>query len=379
MKQQINSGNNFSQVFPKFLKENDYKNLLIFTGKKSYENSNFKLILENELKNVSTHFYNDLIPNPTDISIERAVSKLKGMDFDLIVAIGGGSIIDAAKIINFFMNQPFTLSEYFKNNPTEIENCPPICAIPTTSGTGSESTQFATLYINKKKHSLDSIKVIPKYLFLDSIFTENLPPYITACTGADALAQAIESYWNVNSTDESKKIAGEAITIINDSLLDAVEYPNASNRLAMAIGSNLAGQAIQLTRTTAAHAVSYPMTSFYNIPHGQAVSVTLPYFIEFNGEVSESECTDKRGVDYVINTLFSISNLLGTSSPNDAKNHLLKLFKDIGLETNLSGLNITSNEQIQTIINNGFTPQRVKNNPRLVTPEKLEQLLINII
>lgn len=379
MSQIISSAEDIFLEIKQHLEKKQARRVFVFTGKSSFANASYREQFENVFKSCEkVHFFNELIPNPTIESIIQGVSEFRTGDWDLVIAIGGGSVIDSAKIITFFAKQEFSIQDYFSLKPENFTEIPEIWAIPTTSGTGSESTQFATFYINKVKHSLDLIQILPRKVFLHSIFTMELPPYITACTAADALCQAIESYWNVKSTAESRELAAKAIKLIYNSFEKCVLEPNAKARTEMAIGSNLAGQAIQITRTTAAHAVSYPMTSFFDIPHGQAVCATLPSFLSFNGEVSESDLSDPRGVKFVKEIVLQISNMLGCGSADEARKKLGNLFQKCGLKITLRDLGITSQGDLDIIIQNGFNPARVKNNPRLVTEENLRQLLVEL-
>src|SRR5207248_4789041 len=126
------------------------------------------------------------------------------------------------------------------------------------------------------KYSVCHEFLLPDIAIVDPILTHKMSPRLTAITGMDALSQAIESYWSIHSTEESKGYAREAIRIIVDQLPKAVNEPTNDSRLAMARASHLAGKAINVTRTTAPHALSYALTSRFGVPHGQAVSLTLP-------------------------------------------------------------------------------------------------------
>ena len=122
----------------------------------------------------------------------------------------------------------------------------------------------------------------------------------------------------------------------------------------MAEAAHLAGKAINITKTTAAHAVSYPITSFFNIPHGYAVGLTLPSFLVYNSNVTERDVLDQRGTDYVRQTISEIVGFLGQSNVTDAKQTLDDLMQEIGLKTRLSSLGIKSEKDIELIIENGF-------------------------
>jgi alcohol dehydrogenase class IV len=141
--------------------------------------------------------------------------------------------------------------------------------------------------------------------------------------------------------------------------------------------ANLSGKAIDLTLTTACHAISYPFTSYFGIPHGHAVALTLGSMLVYNSKVSAKDCLDKRGPDYVQKSTQEITALLGCKSAEEAKRKIEQLMERIGMKTRLSELGLKSTD-IGTIVKNGFNPERVKNNPRLLTEQNLRKILENI-
>jgi alcohol dehydrogenase class IV len=250
----------------------------------------------------------------------------------------------------------------------------PLIAIPTTAGTGSEMTQFSTLYIDNKKHSISDPVLLPEVAIVDPELTRTLPPYLTATSGMDALSQAIESYWSVNSTDESKGCAEVAIRSIVPALKHAVCEPDDESRRAMARAANYAGRAINITRTTAPHALSYALTAGFGVPHGQAVALTLPLFFGFNHGVTEMDVADARGATYVRRMLEELSSLLGCSTVTEAGRSVQDLMNAIGLATSFQALGIDKQKAIDTMAAEVNT-ERLVNNPRRVTSEQIVGLV----
>ena len=295
---------------------------------------------------------------------------------DFVIAVGGGSVIDIAKSINILSVQTESPEKYIKGELKINNKGKNLVAIPTTSGSGSEATHFAVVYIDKIKLSLEHKEyMLPDYSIVDPQLTMSLPKKITASTGMDALCQGIESFWCVNSTDESKTYAREAIKLAISNLKEAVNNPSKNSRKSMSKAAYLAGKAINISKTTAPHAVSYPITSYFKVSHGHAVAITLPYFIPFNSKITEKDILDKRGVNYVKETLKELLAILDTKTEEEAQNKILNLMQDIGLDTNLK----IGKKSIEIIIKNGFDPQRIKNNPRLLTEENLREILKNIV
>lgn len=221
-------------------------------------NSFDKLEFADYIKGLNPVRFGNFTPNPLYEEVLDGVEVFNNSGCDTILAVGGGSAIDVAKSIKF----------YSKSNAE-------IIAIPTTSGTGSESTHFAVVYKEGIKQSVADQSLLPEYVVLDAGVLINVPMYTRKATMLDALCHSIESYWAKKATDESRAIAIKAIEGIlkhKDSYLRNEEAGNAG----MLKAANLAGQAINLTTTTAGHAMCYKITSLYGFAHGHAAALCLP-------------------------------------------------------------------------------------------------------
>ena len=359
------------------LQKHNPKNIFLVTGKTSYKKCGAKNILDKILKEYNVARFYDFDVNPKLNDIEKGIKLFKSKKCDFVIAVGGGSVMDVAKSINSFAANKGKPEDYLQKGKPIKKKGKILVAIPTTAGSGSEATKFAVIYINKTKYSLDNEFILPDYSIVDPQFIMNLPKSITASAGMDALSQGIESYWSINSTNESKKYAKQAIRLAIKNLANAVNG-NTSSRIAMAKAAHLAGKAINITKTTACHAISYPITSYFNVPHGHAVALTIPYILVYNSNVTDEDLLDKRGVSYVKNTINEIAKFLGTSNVEDASKKVMDLMEQIGLNTKLSELGINTDKDIMIIIKNGFDPQRVKNNPRALTKNSLINILNGI-
>lgn len=364
---------------PKLLVECGARKIFLVTGKGSYSASGAKAYLDDILEGCMVCQFCDFSVNPKVEDVDYGITIFETERFDIVLAVGGGSSIDMAKLINFLSGHPESFANYKFKSKTSNGSVRPLIAIPTTAGSGSEATSFAVLYANKEKFSVDNELLLPTAAIVDPDLTMSLPKYITATTGMDALSQAIESYWSVNSNEESKRYAGEAIKTIMTNLKTAVNNLTESARMAMAKAAHLAGKAINITRTTAPHAISYPLTSYFGIPHGQAVAVTIALLLVFNSKVTGDDVQDSRGANYVREIINQIVNLIGAATVNDAKDKIDKLISEIGLETKLSRLKVKSSRDIEVIIQNGFNPDRVKNNPRILTRTALRDILNTLV
>lgn len=287
--------------------------------------------------------------------------------FGGVLAIGGGTILDTAKCAAILAKHEGQIENFIGINKFELtKKGLPLIAIPTTAGTGSEVTPWATVWGNdKKKYSLTSNLMFPYLAIVDSALTDSLPPKETAEPGIDALCQAIEAYWNLNSNLKSDKYALEAIKILSENLEKAVNNPNANNRDKVALGSLKGGLAFSNTQTTICHSISYPITARFGIAHGQATSITLPLFIEYTLPILSLEKQQK------------FYEALGVSNQNEASEKIKDIIKTCGLKTRLSELGIPK-EGIDIIVSEGFHPDRAKNAPRIPNAEELKQMLLSI-
>jgi len=340
------------------------KNIFLATGKKSFALSGAEEYFSNLSQDFNFTKFSDFSPNPKLEEIEKGTGLFIEKDYDFLVAVGGGSVIDVAKAIKLFSFQ-------------QTQNKLPLIAIPTTAGSGSEATYFIVYYIGKEKQSEGKLELtLPEYVILDPELTMSLPKKITADTGMDALSQAVESHWSIHSTTESKKYAKESIVLTINNLEKAVNSPSKNSREKMLKAANLAGKAINISKTTSCHSLAYPMTSHFNISHGHAAGLTLGEMLKFNYGVSEKDCLDKRGFLYVKKIISEISECFGYKNPKEAGNKIYSLMERIGIENKFSQLGLGEKDR-RIIIKNGFNPERMKNNPRKLTKESVKKILNN--
>ena len=359
----------------------DVKKIFLVTGKKSFFSSGAQNKIEKILGGISyTRFA--VSGNPRLELIENGIKAFQKFNPDIVIAVGGGSAIDAAKIINALSYQNDRPEEYIKGKKLECNDsdkcAKPLIAIPTTAGTGSESTHFATIYIEKKKYSLaDKHLMLPTISIVDPSLTESLPQYVTATTGLDAICQGIESFWSINSSRESREYAIEAVKIGLENIEKAVNNPDQVSRLNMAKAAHLSGKAINISKTTACHSVSYPLTSYFGVPHGHAVALIMPSFLEFNSLVSERDCSDGRGVGFVMKRMSEIFSIMGVKDGTEAKEKFSDLLNNILKKTRLRDFGI-DRKDLEMLLKESFTPNRMNNNPRRVSKEGLRKILEDI-
>ncbi len=219
--------------------------------------------------------FTDFKPNPNYKSVVEGVKIFNEEKCDEMIAVGGGSSIDVAKCIKLFSNmnpeKNFLMQEILPNKINFL-------AIPTTAGSGSEATQFAVIYHEGKKYSVENENARPNTIFFDAASLQNLPEYQKKSTTLDALCHAIESSWSLHADEKSRFYSSEAIRLIDANKNFFVnQNPDLQCCTFMLYAAHLAGQAINISRTTAAHAMSYKLSELYKIAHGHAVALCLAY------------------------------------------------------------------------------------------------------
>ncbi len=355
------------------LKNIGHSNIFLVRGDRSYSISGAESFVYELLNSTEIDSFHDFESNPQMEDLETGIARFKKGDYKLILAIGGGSVLDMAKLISIFAHQQAGIEAIVKGNAPAENTKTPLLAIPTTAGTGAEATKFAVLYIDKKKYSFEHPLVLPDHVFLSPRFLLSSTPYLSACAGLDAFSQAVESAWSVNATDISQSLALEAIELIWEHLPKAVNQGDRDSRRFMLEAAHLSGKAINITRTTAPHALSYAFTSYYNIPHGHAVALTLPFFLEFNHAVSGDDCTDARGAESVRARIEKILEILHTDIEH-ARVHLEEFISSVGVNMDIASL--TGSFDPEIIIENVNT-ERLTNNPRVVSKNDILNMLQN--
>ena len=352
----IIKGKNNYQKLKKYFIDNKIKKLFLVV----YDYVEEPYLVRFLKDNFEVTIFRDFTPNPKYEEVVNGIECFKKSKSKVIMAIGGGSCIDVAKCIKAYS----TMDDKINYLEQEIkDNDITLIACPTTAGTGSEQTRFSVIYYNNKKQSVTSYSLIPSVVFFDSSFLKTLPLYQKKATLLDTLSHSIESFWSVNRNDESIKHAKKAIKLVLDNI-DNYLQEDESTFDEMFLASFYAGCAINITQTTAGHAMAYKITSLYHIPHGLATmlinSVLLPYMI--------SNTTDKDLLK-IFKDLSKVLNLNGLDELKTYfKNLLIKLdiFK---LDFNMDDLD----ELVSTV-----NVDRLKNNPYKLDVDDIRKIYLEL-
>ena len=352
------------------------RSVFIVADRTAYEKSGAKMYIESALQGRVHVIFDDFAPNPKYVDVIRGVKFWHTHSCDIMIAIGGGSAIDMAKLIGICGTHRGQYRELLTGEIPIGDKAAPLIAIPTTAGTGSEATHFAVVYVAEQKYSVAHTNVLPDYAIIDPNLTANLPASITAHTGLDALSQAVESLWSVNATALSRVFASEALTLVLDNLEAAVYRPTPDVRANMCRAAYLSGKAINISKTTAPHAISYTLTSQFGVPHGLAVALTLGVVLIYNNGVTSGDCWHPKGVAQVRKDIRDINRLIGVASSEEARKYIDDLISAIGCPTRLRQIGVDTAD-LETIVQNVNT-ERLKNNPRALSQFELRRILQEI-
>ncbi len=326
-------------------------------------------------KNNSEYIIYENIPSdPTVETVDTGVSLARKGSCNLVIALGGGSVLDTGKAISAMVTNEGSVADYqeIEGKGRKFQHKPiPFIAIPTTSGTGSEATKNAVITNTKLdlKKSIRDPWLIPEVALVDPELTLSLPPHITAICGGDALTQCIESYLGEKSQEITDALALHAIRLIGKSLVKAVkEEKNLEARKDMAMAALLSGLCLSNSGLGAAHALSHPLGVYYKIPHGLSCAVLLPYVMEYNLPIVTkrlakiAECLGE-----------NISSLSETEAAHRAVEKIKEVLFQAGIKSNLSEWEIKEEDFPQLI--KGAKGGSLNNNPRDTSDEDLIELL----
>lgn len=310
--------------------------------------------------------YSNVSPNPDVAECDACADMLRRERCDIVVAVGGGSVIDCAKAAAAICRGTAPAAGYLDGNPLPAEILP-LIAVPTTAGTGSEVTSVSVLSDHRRgiKAPLSSDGFYPRVAIVDPSLTDSMSPYMTACTGFDVLCHSIEAYWSRNHQPVCDALAVKAARLVLDNLPSAFADPtDTASRDRMAEASVMAGLAFAIPKTNCAHVCSYPLTSRYGIPHGEACAMTIDRFIRLNGSKG-SERT------------MSLARSLGFYGPDDMAHAVHELKVATGMRLDLKEFHL-GEADVESLAAACMHPN-MRNNAVEVTFSNLLQLFEDLV
>lgn len=367
-------GNKLSDQIGEVVQELGVQKILIVTDKGIQHARLLEGIVQSLLDvKLDYEIYNEVEPNPSSETIEKGTKFLKEHRLEAVLGVGGGSSIDTAKAIAIMATNPGSILDY--EGVGKIKVAPiPIVAVPTTAGTGSEVTN-STVITNKEtsfKLGVLSSFIYPKLAILDPILTLHLPQSITASTGMDALTHAIESYTSKAANPVSQALALKAIKLIGENLTKAYFIgTEIVYREKMLIASMMAGAAFAQSRLGNVHAISHTLGGVFNIPHGIANAVLLPFVMEFNLPA----CIDQYK-DIALALGIDITGLSTVKAAEKAVNYVIEMNKKMNIPSNIKELGVNM-EQLNKLVKDSMRSGNVDVNPRLTNSDDIQQIIEN--
>ncbi len=313
--------------------------------------------------------FSDFCPNPEYESVVKGIEVLRENQCDFIIVAGGGSAMDVAKCMKLFSNMD-PEKNYLEQEITK--NDLPLLAIPTTAGTGSEATRFAVIYYEGKKQSVSHESALPQYALLDPSLLDTLPMYQRRATMLDAFCHAVESCWSVNSTDVSRRYSAKALEILLRSM-DAYLANDPAGNAQMLLAANLAGKAINITQTTAGHAMCYKLTSLYGLAHGHAAALCVAALWRYMAEHTE-DCCDMRGAEHLERVLDELADIMGCASAPESADRFQAILKKL----EITAPRLRDEGELTQLVQS-VNPVRLKNNPVPLSEKTLEGLYRQIL
>lgn len=327
-----------------------------------YKNGLVDKLLANNPK--LTHTFTNVSANPDTSEVDECCELTRANDINFIVALGGGSVIDLAKVVATLCLTKDSVVKYHGTGIELPKDHLPLVAIPTTAGTGSEVTCAAVLTNRElgKKAPINSDNFYPDFALIDPELTYSVPKQITANTGMDVLCHALEGFWSKGHQPICDAMALHACHIVFKYLLKVYHDPmDVEAREMMCEASLIAGLAFSIPKTTSSHACSFPLTNIYGIPHGEACAMTIDYFAKINESPRLTEFVNKLGfenVDAMCAQIYSMK-------------------KEMKMRLDLKDMDI-SEDQLSDLISISHHPN-LNNNPVEINDEILEDMYRRMI
>jgi alcohol dehydrogenase class IV len=347
------------------------RRIMVVRGGRSYDQSGAGALLRRAWPQDATVVHaSDVTPNPCLDDVRRAVASARCFGPELVLGVGGGSALDVAKAVAVLMPQPGPPDAYLdRSTAIARPRSASLILVPTTAGSGSEVTRFATIYHGGRKASLDHPAVYADLAIVDPLLTHSMSAPVTASSGLDALGHAVESFWSRRATDASRRLAVDALAIGSGCLEQVLTAPTPASRAGMSQAALLAGLAIDVTRTTAAHAFSYPLTARFGVPHGVAVALNLCWLFGYNAGVTARDCTHPEGPQVVRGLVRRAVRTLGAESEAQAPSLLRRWLRLGGYPERLREWGVGAGD-IAWVTDEALVSPRSDNNPRRLDPDR---------
>ncbi|MPZ26657.1 MAG: iron-containing alcohol dehydrogenase [Micromonosporaceae bacterium] len=361
---------------PRLLAGLGARRVLLVCGARSFEASGAARMLPELARVAQVRRFSEFAPNTDAADLARGLALADEFRPDLVLGVGGGSALDLAKLLAAFApgTDPAKLPALIRAGERVTTREPRLVLVPTTSGSGSEATHFAVVYLDDEKFSVAGDPLRPDLTILDPELSISGSRYQRATSGIDAVAQAIESLWAAGATPASRRWARQALRLLLPAIEPYVNEPADRSARAMALGSHLAGRAIDISKTTAAHALSYAITKRYGVSHGHAVALTLGQFVEAHAAAPAGRL--QPGMDPAAHreAMAEILHRLGAAGGVDARRRFTGLLERLGLTPGLGEIGVRTAADRRRLAG-AVNAERLGNNPVRFSGPELAALL----
>ena len=333
------------------------------------------LLQKIEEKNIPISIIDDLKPEPTVGQADMAIQEFRKEHADLIIAVGGGSVMDIAKLCSVLDTDDYTIYDLLEHPEIAIKHTKTLM-LPTTAGTGAEATPNSIVTVPEQELKVGIVNpaLIADYVILDAELIRKLPKHIAASTGIDALAHAIECFTSLKATPFSDMFAMEAMRLIFANIIPACcEEENMEAKRAMLLASFYGGVAITAAGTTAVHALSYPLGGKYHIPHGVSNAMLLAPVMRYNKDACARELT------YIFDQIMPDAKVAEKDKPEMVVQKLEEIVRVLQIPTDLTAFGVKSDD-LDELVQAGMAVTRLlNNNRRKVTAADARSLYLQIM
>ncbi len=364
---------------PMLIRDIGARRVLLISGRTSLEASGAARILPELEQDVALRRWDGHRPNPAFQDVAAGLAVARAHAADLIVGIGGGSTLDTAKLVAAFTavsegEDVGRVAKLIESHTAPCARQVSLILTPTTSGSGAQMTHFATVYVGTTKHSVAGAALLPDHVVLDPALAMSGSVHQRATSGFDALAQAIESLWAVGGDESSRDDAAAAIGLLLPSLVRFAHDPGPQDAEAMAKGSQLAGMAINRSRTTVPHALSYALTQRVGLAHGHAVAHTLPAVLARHLHARPAHVV---GVSYQSHrrNMDRLLDLLDAKDAGEAIARVEMIVRDLGLRDHEQSAHAAIVDGVD-VLARSIDAVRTGNNPVRFSLPELQAILL---
>lgn len=368
-------GINATEKISGILEKENAKKVIVLTDRGVYDTGLCTRVLE-QLNGAAYHLYTDIKREPSYLDVEDVVQTIEDLQCDIIVAVGGGSVMDTAKLCSVLKNAPYSIKDLLRD-PALAHKQIKTVFLPTTCGTGSEATCNAIVAIPEEsvKKGIVNDEMIPDYAILDPEMIRHLPPAIVAATGVDALAHAVECYTSLKATPLSDLYAREGARLIFHNIVKAYRDPEDMDaKKAMLLAAYYGGIAITASGTTAVHALSYPLGGKFHIAHGISNAILFSPVMKVNRSACAQEMAQ------LCDTVFPEQR---TGTIEQRSLYLLhaieQVIRDTDIPTNLKQYGVKGSDLDFLVEAGGQQRRLLDNNRKELTIEEIRNIYLSVL